>query len=51
MAAIDTGTSLIAGPIDDVTAIWATVPGSGPSESSSGFFNFRVSRFIFLLYY
>ncbi len=42
-AAIDTGTSLIAGPTEDVAAIWATVPGSGPSPSSQGFFNFRSS--------
>lgn len=41
-AAIDTGTSLIAGPTEDVAAIWATVPGSGPSPSSQGFFNFRL---------
>ncbi|KJA26203.1 hypothetical protein HYPSUDRAFT_36452 [Hypholoma sublateritium FD-334 SS-4] len=42
-AAIDTGTSLIAGPTEDVAAIWAAVPGSGPSPSNQGFFNFPCS--------
>jgi cathepsin D len=40
LSAIDTGTTLIGGPTNDVAAIWAAVPGSGPSQSSQGFFNF-----------
>ncbi|KAG6899151.1 hypothetical protein C0993_000224 [Termitomyces sp. T159_Od127] len=40
LAAIDTGTTLIGGPSDDVAAIWASVPGSQLIPSMPGFFSF-----------
>ncbi|PPQ65448.1 hypothetical protein CVT26_000100 [Gymnopilus dilepis] len=40
VSAIDTGTTLIGGPSNDVAAIWAAVPGSGPSDANQGFFHF-----------
>lgn len=43
VSAIDTGTTLIGGPSDDVAAIWAAVPGSSPSLENPGFFGFRKS--------
>jgi len=43
VSAIDTGTTLIGGPSNDVAAIWAAVPGSGPSQAQQGFFNFPCS--------
>ena len=47
LSSIDTGTSLIGGPTDDVAAIWAAVPGSAASQDSKGFFEFRAS-FLFV---
>jgi cathepsin D len=43
LAAIDTGTTLIAGPTRDVANIWSQVSGAGPAESSDllGFYTFR----------
>lgn len=43
LSAIDTGTTLIGGPSDDVAAIWAAVPGSAPSTTSQGFYTFPCS--------
>ncbi|KAF9053233.1 aspartic peptidase domain-containing protein [Panaeolus papilionaceus] len=43
LAAIDTGTTLIGGPSDDVAAIWAAVPGSAPSQRLPGHFTFPCS--------
>lgn len=43
LAAIDTGTTLIGGPTDDVNAIWAAIPGSATVPSMPGFFQFRAS--------
>ncbi|GLB45046.1 putative peptidase A1 family protein [Lyophyllum shimeji] len=40
LAAIDTGTTLIGGPTNDVKAIWAAVPGSQSVASMPGFFSF-----------
>ncbi|KAJ7267220.1 aspartic peptidase domain-containing protein [Mycena rebaudengoi] len=40
LAAIDTGTTLVGGPTDDVKAIWAAVPGSSAVPDGSGFFQF-----------
>ncbi|KAH6914450.1 aspartyl protease [Coprinopsis sp. MPI-PUGE-AT-0042] len=43
LAAIDTGTTLIGGPTDDVEAFWAQVPGSFPvpaNERNPGFWYF-----------
>ncbi|PPQ63733.1 hypothetical protein CVT24_004242 [Panaeolus cyanescens] len=40
LSAIDTGTTLIGGPSNDVAAIWAAVPGSAPSQFNQGFFTF-----------
>jgi hypothetical protein len=37
LATIDIGETFITGPEKDVAAIWATVPGSSPLESKSGF--------------
>lgn len=47
LSAIDTGTTLIGGPSDDVATIWAAVPNSAASDSE-GFYTFRT--FIFLLF-
>ena len=41
LSAIDTGTTLIVGPANDVAAIWEAVPNSSPSDVSSGFFRYR----------
>ena len=41
LSAIDTGTTLIGGPSDDVAAIWAAVPGSRQSATNQGFYTFR----------
>jgi len=42
-AAIDTGTTLIGGPTEDVNSFWAAVPGAIPANGSSvGFFAFRT---------
>ncbi|KAJ7467054.1 aspartic peptidase A1 [Mycena latifolia] len=44
LAAIDTGTTLIGGPTDDVNAIWAAIPGaSAIGPSMPGFFQFPCS--------
>ncbi|TFK44231.1 aspartic peptidase domain-containing protein [Crucibulum laeve] len=43
LSAIDTGTTLIGGPTDDVNAIWAAVPGSAPVSNMAGFFSFPCS--------
>ncbi|KAH9484945.1 Aspartic protease [Psilocybe cubensis] len=41
LAAIDTGTTLLAGPPADVAAIWAAVPGSSPAgDKAPGFYFF-----------
>jgi cathepsin D len=40
LSAIDTGTTLIGGPTDDVAKVWAAVPGSALSTSSAGFYTF-----------
>ncbi|RDB16308.1 Lysosomal aspartic protease [Hypsizygus marmoreus] len=40
LAAIDTGTTLIGGPTEDVQAIWAAVPGAQAVDTMSGFFSF-----------
>lgn len=43
LSAIDTGTTLIGGPTDEVTRIWSAVPGSqevGPDMP--GFWTFRT---------
>jgi cathepsin D len=43
IAAIDTGTTLIGGPSDDVRNIWAAVPNSEPMDGSmEGFYSFRT---------
>ncbi|KAJ6594562.1 aspartic peptidase domain-containing protein [Mycena capillaripes] len=46
LAAIDTGTTLIGGPTNDVKAIWDTIPGSGPIPNMPGFFQFPCSTTI-----
>jgi len=40
VAAIDTGTTLIGGPTNDVAAFWNLVPNSGPIQNMPGFFAF-----------
>jgi len=40
LSAIDTGTTLIGGPSDDVAKFWAAVPGSSLSASNSGFYTY-----------
>lgn len=43
LAAIDTGTTLIGGPTNDVNAIWAAIKGAGRvGNSMPGFFQFRT---------
>lgn len=42
LSAIDTGTTLIGGPTDDVQAFWEGVEGSNPIESMQGFWSFRT---------
>ncbi|KAI0084915.1 aspartic peptidase domain-containing protein [Irpex rosettiformis] len=43
LAAIDTGTTLVGGPSNEVSAIWAAVPNSQPVTSMQGFFAFPCS--------
>ncbi|KAJ6598213.1 acid protease [Mycena vulgaris] len=43
LAAIDTGTTAIGGPSDDVSAIWAAVPGASAVPGAEGFFQFPCS--------
>nr|GAT49689.1 acid protease [Mycena chlorophos] len=43
LAAIDTGTTLIGGPTADVQAIYAAIPGSTPSPTMQGYFEFPCS--------
>ncbi|KAJ7625461.1 aspartic peptidase domain-containing protein [Mycena rosella] len=43
LAAIDTGTTLIGGPTDDVETLWAAIPGSSKVPSMPGFFQFPCS--------
>ncbi|KAF7369214.1 Peptidase A1 domain-containing protein [Mycena venus] len=45
ISAIDTGTTAIGGPTDDVNAIWAAVPNAGPvqQQGGEGFFQFPCS--------
>jgi len=45
-AAIDTGTSVIGGPSDDVSAIYAQIPGAHPLSDKPGLFGFRMSIFL-----
>ncbi|KAF8869555.1 aspartic peptidase domain-containing protein [Infundibulicybe gibba] len=40
LSSIDTGTSFIAGPGEDVSAIWSAVPGSQPVPNKPGFWAF-----------
>lgn len=40
LSAIDTGTTLIGGPSDDVAAIWSAVPGASRAAQSQGFYTF-----------
>lgn len=41
--AIDTGTTLIGGPSDDIAAVYAQIPGSSRSTDSKGFWNYPCS--------
>jgi cathepsin D len=42
-AAIDTGTTLIGGPSDDVKSFWAAVPGSqSMGFEMEGYYSFRM---------
>lgn len=43
-AAIDTGTTLIGGPSDDVAALYAAIPQSRQSQGTSGFYEFRMYK-------
>ncbi|KAJ7916770.1 aspartyl protease [Mycena leptocephala] len=45
ISAIDTGTTAIGGPTDDVSAIWAAVPGASAvrEQGGEGFFQFPCS--------
>jgi cathepsin D len=38
--AIDTGTSLLGGPADGVAAVFAQIPGSAPSETYKGYYEY-----------
>lgn len=40
LSAIDTGTTLIGGPTDEVQAFWQAVPDSAPVPGMEGFFSF-----------
>ncbi|KAJ7051626.1 aspartic peptidase domain-containing protein [Mycena amicta] len=41
LAIFDTSTAFIAGPADDVTALWAAVPNSQPPQNNDGFYKFE----------
>ena len=43
-AAIDTGTTLIGKPSDDVAALYAAIPQSRQSQGTSGFYEFRMYK-------
>ncbi|KAJ7051632.1 aspartic peptidase domain-containing protein [Mycena amicta] len=40
LAIFDTSTALIAGPADDMAALWAAVPNSEPPQNNDGFYKF-----------
>ena len=42
-AAIDTGTTLVAGPQDAVAALYAQIPGAQALQQPSGYFSLRES--------
>jgi cathepsin D len=42
-AAIDTGTTLVAGPTSVIQNIYSQIPGSAPFSESEGFFTYRKS--------
>jgi cathepsin D len=45
LAAIDTGTTLIGGPSDQVAAFYALIPGSAPATGNSqGYYTYRMSH-------
>jgi len=46
VAAIDTGTPVIGGPTDVVSAIWARIPGAHPLSDKPGLFGFRMFPFL-----
>lgn len=44
-AAIDTGTTLVAGPASGIAAIYAQIPGSSPGTGEwEGFYSYRKPR-------
>jgi len=45
-AAIDTGTPVIGGPSDVVSAIYAQIPGAHPLSDKPGLFGFRMFNFL-----
>lgn len=48
-AAIDTGTTLVAGPPAGIEAIYAQIPGSQPGTGNwKGFYSYRTCDFIAL---
>ena len=50
LAAIDTGTTLIGGPHEDVVSFYASIPGSVDMSTLTGFSN-QAGFFAFRMYY
>ncbi|KAF8893600.1 aspartic peptidase domain-containing protein [Infundibulicybe gibba] len=48
LASIDTGAVLIAGPREDVHAIWRAVPGSKPVTDMPGFWAFPCKKHVYI---